>query len=153
MFMFLMNRLELALVTLPQIWQKLILRTQISTNIQHSINLLSVHLDFFLSSLLFSPSVLSASFPTTWSTSVFCSWDSPGKNSGVGSHLILQGIFLIRGSNPSLLHCRWILYCWATEETLHIGNQILPCCEGYLARMLISCLTLLSLFFKKVDAI
>ena len=37
-------------------------------------------------------------------------WDSPGKNTGVGCHFLLQGIFLTQGSNPHLLHCRWILY-------------------------------------------
>ena len=37
--------------------------------------------------------------------------DSPGKNTGVGCHALLQGIFPTRGSNPSLLHCRQILYC------------------------------------------
>jgi len=36
--------------------------------------------------------------------------DSPGKNTGVGCHALLQGIFLIQGSNPSLPHCRLILY-------------------------------------------
>ena len=36
--------------------------------------------------------------------------DSPGKNAGVGCHARLQGIFLTQGSNPGLLHCRWILY-------------------------------------------
>ena len=30
-------------------------------------------------------------------------WDSPGKNTGVGCHAVLQGIFLTQGSNPSLL--------------------------------------------------
>ena len=35
---------------------------------------------------------------------------SPGKNTGVGCHNLLQGIFPTRGSNPGLLHCRWILY-------------------------------------------
>ena len=30
-------------------------------------------------------------------------WDSPGKNTGVGCHTVLQGIFPIQGSNPSLL--------------------------------------------------
>ena len=35
--------------------------------------------------------------------------DSPGKNTGVCSHSLLQGIFLTHGSNPSLLHCRQIL--------------------------------------------
>ena len=29
----------------------------------------------------------------------------------------LQGIFLTQGSNLCLLHCRQILYCWATGET------------------------------------
>ena len=31
------------------------------------------------------------------------------KNTGVGCHFLLQGIFLIQGSNPGLLHCRQIL--------------------------------------------
>ena len=35
---------------------------------------------------------------------------SPGKNIGVGCHALLQGIFPTQGSNPGLLHCRWILY-------------------------------------------
>ena len=33
-----------------------------------------------------------------------CTWDFPGKNTGVGSHFLLQGIFLTQGSNPSPLH-------------------------------------------------
>ena len=37
--------------------------------------------------------------------------DSPGKNVGVGSHVLLQGIFPTCRSNPGLLHCRRILYC------------------------------------------
>ena len=36
--------------------------------------------------------------------------DSPGKNTGVGCHALLQGTFLTQGSNPGLLHCRRILY-------------------------------------------
>ena len=43
--------------------------------------------------------------------SLLCPWNSPGKNAGVGCHSLLQGIFLTLGSNPSLLHCRHILYC------------------------------------------
>ena len=35
---------------------------------------------------------------------------SPGKNTGVGSHSLLQGIFPTQGSNLCLLHCRQILY-------------------------------------------
>ena len=30
--------------------------------------------------------------------------DSPGKNTGVGCHALLQGIFLTQGSDPHLLH-------------------------------------------------
>ena len=47
------------------------------------------------------------------------SLDSPGKNTGMGCHALLQGIFPTLGSNSSLLgllHCRWILYGWATRE-------------------------------------
>ena len=31
-------------------------------------------------------------------------WDFPGKNTGVGCHFLLQGIFPTQGLNPSLLH-------------------------------------------------
>ena len=37
-------------------------------------------------------------------------WNSPGQYTGVGSHSILQGVFPTHGSNPGLLHCRWIIY-------------------------------------------
>ena len=43
-------------------------------------------------------------------TRLFCPWDFPGKDTGVGSHFLLQGIFLTQGLNPGLLHCRQILY-------------------------------------------
>ena len=36
--------------------------------------------------------------------------DFPGKNTGVGCHALLQGIFPTQGSNPGLPHCRRILY-------------------------------------------
>ena len=36
--------------------------------------------------------------------------DSPGKKTGVGYHALLQGIVPTQGFNPSLPHCRWILY-------------------------------------------
>ena len=39
-----------------------------------------------------------------------CPWNSPGNNTGVGCHPLLQGIFLTQGSNPGLLHCRQTLY-------------------------------------------
>ena len=36
--------------------------------------------------------------------------DSPGKNTGVDCHALLQGIFPTQGLNPGLPHCRQILY-------------------------------------------
>ena len=41
---------------------------------------------------------------------LLCPWDFPGKNTGVGRHSLLQGIFQTPGSNPGLLHCRWIFH-------------------------------------------
>ena len=37
---------------------------------------------------------------------------------GVGFHAFFQGIFLTQGSNPGLLHGRWILY--------HLSHQGTP---------------------------
>jgi len=45
---------------------------------------------------------------------LLCPWDSPGKNSGVGCHL-LQGVFSTQGSNQSLLH---LLYWQAGSSPL-----------------------------------
>ena len=50
-----------------------------------------------------------------------CPWNSPGKNTGVGCDFLLQGIFLTQGSNLGLLHCRQILYHWATRGGLNRG--------------------------------
>ena len=36
--------------------------------------------------------------------------NSPGKNTEVRCHALLQGIFQTQGSNPDILHCRHILY-------------------------------------------
>ena len=38
-----------------------------------------------------------------YSARSLCPWDSPGKNTGVDCHFLLQWIFLTQGSNPSLL--------------------------------------------------
>ena len=44
--------------------------------------------------------------------------DSPGKNTGVGCHALLQGIFPTQGWSPGLPHCRQILY--------HLSHQGSP---------------------------
>ena len=48
-------------------------------------------------------------------------WSSPGQNTAVGSLSLLQEIFPTQGSNPGLLHCRWILHCWATGKPKNTG--------------------------------
>ena len=52
------------------------------------------------------------------STGLLCPWNSAGKNTGVSSHSLHQGIFLTQGSNASLLNCRHILY--------HLSHQGSP---------------------------
>ena len=48
-------------------------------------------------------------------------WEySAGKNTRVGSHSLLWGIFPTQGSSPSLLHCRQILF-----HLSHQGNSII----------------------------
>ena len=65
--------------------------------------------------------LVAQSRPTLWH-SMDCSLpgssvhgDSPGKNTGMGCHAFLQGIFSTQGSNPSLPHCRRILYCLSCQ--------------------------------------
>ena len=41
-----------------------------------------------------------------------------GKNTGVGCHFLLQGIFLTQGLNLGLPHCRKTLYCLSHQESL-----------------------------------
>ena len=52
-----------------------------------------------------------------------CPWDFPDKNTGVGCHALLQGIFPTQGSNLHLLcllHCWWILYLRTYWEALSL---------------------------------
>ena len=51
--------------------------------------------------------------------------DSTGKNTGVGYHVLLQGIFPTQRSNPSLLNFRRILY--------HLSHQGSPRILGWVA--------------------
>ena len=44
-------------------------------------------------------------------TRLLCPWNSPGKNTKVDCHALLQGIFPTQGSNLSLPCFRQILYC------------------------------------------
>ena len=53
--------------------------------------------------------------PTLWPhqlqpARLFCPWNYPGQNTGMGSCSFLQGIFPSQGSNSGLLHCRQMPY-------------------------------------------
>ena len=50
--------------------------------------------------------------------------DSPGKNTGMDCHALLQRLFPTQGSNPGHPHCRWILY--------HLNHQGSPVSLGKL---------------------
>ena len=41
---------------------------------------------------------------------LYSQWNSPGQNTGVGSHSLVQGIFSTQRSNPGLPHFRQIVY-------------------------------------------
>ena len=56
--------------------------------------------------------------------------NSPGKNTGVGCHALLPGIFPTQGSNPSLPHCRQILYHLSHQESPRICMDRLSLLQG-----------------------
>ena len=60
---------------------------------------------------------------SVWPTRLLCPCDSPGKNTGVGSFSLLQGIFPTQGSNLGLLHRRQILYQLSHEGSLREGGD------------------------------
>ena len=52
-------------------------------------------------------------FVTLWLTRLLCPWNFPGKNTEVGCHFLLQGIFLTQGLNLCLL----CLLHWLVNHT------------------------------------
>ena len=59
-------------------------------------------------------------------------WASPGKNTGMGCHFLLQGIFLTQELNPGLLHCRQMIYqlsCEGSPESVVLPNHLILCCS------------------------
>ena len=47
---------------------------------------------------------------------LYSPWNSPGHNTEVGSHSLLQEIFPTQGLNPGFPHCRQILYQLSHKE-------------------------------------
>ena len=54
---------------------------------------------------------------------LYSPWNSPGQNTGMGSHSLLQRIFPTQGLNPGLQHCRRILY----QLSHQVSPRILLC--------------------------
>ena len=83
----------------------------VSVGLFLSCKLVYLFLFFFFYSRSHVQSVVS-DFMTPWTVAcqVLLSGDSPGKNTGVGCHALLQWLFLTQRSNLGLLHCRQILY-------------------------------------------
>ena len=84
--------------------------------------------------------LVAQSSPTLWDPMdcspfrLLCLWDSPGKNTGVGSHSLLQEISPTQRSNPGLPHVRQILY--------HLSHQ--GSCNIYVYQIILYALNLQS---------
>ena len=63
-----------------------------------------------------------------WSTRLLSPWSSPGKNTRVGFHFLLRGIFQIHGMNLDLLHWRQILH-----HLSHQGSLIKIICHDLIS--------------------
>ena len=69
--------------------------------------------------------LVAQSCPALWPHGLYrllCPWDSPGKNTGVGCHSLLQGISLTQGLNLGLQNCRQILYSLGHQESPNIST-------------------------------
>ena len=94
-------------------------------------------------------------FLTSWAT-------GEAQDTGVGSCSLLQGIFPTQGSNPGLLHCRWILdqlsyqgsplWCKVSFYYSFINSSVLSCKEESLFIQTVS-YAHHSLLFKSVVCI
>ena len=70
-----------------------------------------------------------------WPDRLLCPWNSPGKNTGVGCHFLLQGIFTTQELNLGLLHCRQMIYQLSYEgsplkKLKPIKRKIFPLLKG-----------------------
>ena len=54
-----------------------------------------------------------------------CPWNSPGKNTGLFCHFLLQGIFPTQGLNLDLLHFWQILYCLSYQGSPYWSHRLL----------------------------
>ena len=59
-------------------------------------------------------------------------WDSPGKNTGMGCHFLLQGVFQTQNSNPYLMSPALASRCFTTGATWEHNKSLSPLVRGLL---------------------
>ena len=82
-------------------------------------NTLHIHSFLYIFTCPKESKSISRSVCPTLSSPIDCS--PPGKNTGVGIHSLLQGMFQTQGSKVGSLHCRQILFCLSHQKSpLHL---------------------------------
>ena len=66
--------------------------------------------------------------------------DSPGKDTGVGFHVFLQGIFPTQGSNLHLLHRYWQAGFFTTSATWEAHSRMWTCVFKCVTYLLLTCI-------------
>ena len=72
-------------------------------------------------------SVVSNSSVTPWIARLLCPRDSPGKNTGVGCHSLLQGIFQSRDRTHVSCSVRWFFTTGSPGKPLWFWLFLYPC--------------------------
>ena len=125
--------LVISLFCFPQSNVFFLLFLMIESKCEHFSRLLSLTLACLACVLSHFSRVLTLS-PQMQSSRLLCPWGSPGKNTGVDCHTLLQGIFPTQGSNGiSCVSCigRQVLYHWS-----HLGSPLLVFIHCYFAVVL-----------------
>ena len=55
---------------------------------------------------------------------LYSPWSSPGRDTGVGSRSLLQGVFPTQGSNPGPPHCRQMLYHLSHQGSMDVRVEL-----------------------------
>ena len=94
------------------------------TNVQYSCWVLSVL-------YIFCDKKVKVASDSLWPHGLYSPWNSPGQNTGEVSLSLLQGIFPTQGSNPGLLHCRWVLYQLSYCDKIPLSNVFLHSMDSF----------------------
>ena len=97
--------------------------------------------DFGSLLLLFSHSIMSYSLQPHGLHDLpdSSAWDSPGKNTALGCHFLLQGIFLSQRSNSCLLQVSCIAGRFFTTEPPGKPFKLMPLCSGSTESEVLDC--------------